>query len=251
MINKYILSFFLLGLIGCKSNEKHINKLIVGGSNNYISDTTIFKIIDKGNVIERGNEGKFVFLTKEKPYGFTSECLVAKNQYVHVLLRSYCYVSSINLACETSWGKWYGNSARFSINKFGWANQHLYVKVPDTISTGKLRIYAYYFGGGDGAEINRMEIRILDSSPFKNGINDYCFMPLCTDILKELKKLNIVSDSNSFVKNAASLDDKIFENSSLTKKEFLEECERRKKEIGNPKLFENIKAFSKQYPELL
>ncbi|MBK8674736.1 MAG: hypothetical protein IPN93_17630 [Bacteroidetes bacterium] len=104
-------------------------------------------------------------------------------------MRSNCYSSTINLACEASWGKWYGNNARFSIDKFGWANHHLYVKVPDTIQTAKLRIYGNYFGGGNGAELNRMEIRILDSSPFKNGINDYCFLPLCVDIYKEIKNL--------------------------------------------------------------
>lgn len=250
MQSKYILFSLIVLLISCNKKEKPVNKLVIGGSNNYISDTTIFKIIDKGNVIERGNEGKFVFLNNEKPYGLTSESMVTKNQYIHILLRSFSYGSNINLACEGSWGKWYGNSVRFNLNKFGWANQHLYVKVPDTILNAKLRIYAYYFGGGDGAEINRLEIRILNNSPFLNDINDYCFMPLCVDLSKELKKQKMAFDSKTFFQKAFELDEKAFENSPISKKEFALEWKRREKKMGLETLFKNISIYTSQYPEL-
>ena len=114
-----------------------------------------------------------------------------------------------------------------------------------------LRIYGNYFGGGNGAELNRMEIRILDSSPFKNGINDYCFLPLCVDIYKEIKKSNLIKNKTFYYENTFNIKDETFENYAVTKKEFEVEWEKRKKEVGEEKLVEKINNFLKQYPELL
>ena len=64
MISIFIIGIFIFFLMGCKSNERYSNKLIIRATNSYISDTIIFKIIDNGNIIENGNGSKIVFLIK-------------------------------------------------------------------------------------------------------------------------------------------------------------------------------------------
>ena len=238
-----LISIFLLANIACKKKINESISIEINANSLSINNAPEYEpnIEGIGNIIVVNENEKKVELSKEHPFGLTVSINTNGKKFVHASIRTNSKLPNLNLACESSWGKWYGNNSHFNTNKNGWSEMHLIIKVPDSLKQNNLKFYASFFGV-EPVLVDSLKIELWDESPFGNQIPDFVFQPMLYEIVHQMEYNGIEYNSNNFIEKAAELPESIFEYFGVEKSAFKKMCIQK-----GTHLFEENKKYALQF----
>jgi len=244
-MKKYSLLIFILLLanIACKKKTNKSIFIEVNANSKTIDNAPEYepKIEGIGQIVAINEKENKVELSKEHPFGLTVSFNTNGKKFVHASLLTNSTRPNLNLACESSWGKWYGNNSHFNTSKEGWSEMHLIIKVPDSLKQNTLKFYASFFGDNP-ILVDSLKIELWDESPFGNKIPDFVFQPLLYEIVHQMEYCGIDFTRDDFIDKSAQLHDNIFDYFGVEKSTFKKMCTQK-----GDKLFEENKDYALQF----
>lgn len=235
-----IIAIFCYGMVGCNNNSSSSSFSLT--SQKTSSNNTNYTVMDIGTVAKDKNNVSAIELAPKHNYGFTIEASVKPNTYYNIQLKVQSKYYTVNLATESQWYGWLGTHSPTIMNKEDdWYYLHLLIKTPDTIQTGKLKLYAYNWSG-DTSYIDSLKITETNYFPFKDTLPNFVFHPLTYDILNELA----FHTKNATEKNYIGLLDesflqKVYEKHFISKEKYNKELQRRINKSGIASVFKSVK----------
>jgi len=226
-------------MVGCKNNQSSSSFLL--SIQKTISQNPNYNIIDIGTIAKDKNNVTAIELSPKHNFGFTIDVTVKPNTYYHIQLKVQSKHYSVNLATESKWYGWLGTHSPTITNHKDWYSLHLLIKTPDTIQTGKLKIYAYNWSK-DTSYIDSLQITETNYFPFKDSLPNFVFNPLSYDILNELA----FNTKNASEKNYEDLLNQsflqtVYEKHFISKSQYKKELQRRIEKYGIASIFYSIK----------
>ena len=244
-MKKYSLLIFILLLanIACKKKTNKSIFIEVNANSKTIDNAPEYepKIEGIGQIVAINEKENKVELSKEHPFGLTVSFNTNGKKFIHASLLTNSTRPNLNLACESSWGKWYGNNSHFNTSKEGWSEMHLIIKVPDSLKQNTLKFYASFFGDNP-ILVDSLKIELWDELPFGNKIPDFVFQPLLYEIVHQLEYCGIDFTRDDFIDKSAQLPDNIFDYFGVEKSTFKKMCTQK-----GDKLFEENKDYALQF----
>lgn len=238
---RYLLyALFCYWMVGCKENNPPDFFLL--SANNTISNDANFNVVDIGIIAKDENNALAIELSPKHNFGFTVDATVKPNSYYHIQLKVKSKHYTVNLAAESEWYGWLGTHSPSITSNKDWYYLQLLIKTPDTIQTGKLKIYAHNWSG-DTCYADSLQITQTNYFPFKDSIPDFIFNPLTYAILNELAFYTKgVNESNYKDLIDDRITNVVFKNHFISRKQYKEELNRRIKQKGITAVFDAVKA---------
>ena len=141
-----ILAIFCYWMVGCTNNQSSSSFLL--SAQKTTSQDANYTVVDIGTVAKDKNNVTAIELSPKHNFGFTIDATVKPNTYYDIQLKVQSKHYTVNLATESQWYSWLGtHSPTITNSKDNWYYLHLLIKTPDTIQTGKIKIYAYNWSG--------------------------------------------------------------------------------------------------------
>lgn len=235
--------FSLVLIVACKQNPKESLVISVNANSTTIDNAPEYepKIEGIGQIVAINEKENKVELSKEYPYGLTVSFNTNGKKLIHASLLTNSTKPNLNLACESSWGKWYGNNSHFNTTKEGWSEMHLIIKVPDSLKQNTLKFYASFFGDNP-VLVDSLKIELWDESPYGNQVPEYLFQPMLYEIVHQMDYNGLDFDKKNFIEKSLKLPDNIFEYFAVEKSTFKKICTKK-----GDKLFEENKEYALQF----
>ncbi len=184
-----------------------------------------------------------VQLSDNHTFGFTVEANVEPSTYYYLKIKVKSKEYTVNLAAEPGWSEWIGSKyPTFIDNSKEWYYIHLFIKTPDTITNGKLKIYAYNWAK-ETCFIDSLQITEFKDFPYEDSLPYFIFNPLTYDILNELAFYRKNANEKNY---AGLLDNKmldiVFQNQGITKDQYKDELKRRIRIYGITAVLNEVKT---------
>lgn len=201
-----------------------------------------YTVVDIGTIAKDKNNVSVIELSPKHNFGFTIDATVKPNTYYHIQLKVQSKHYTVNLATESQWYEWLGTHNPTITNKTdNWYFLHLLIKTPDTIQTGKLKIYAYNWSN-DTCYADSLHITETNYFPFKDTLPNFVFNPLTYDILNELAfYTKIVTEKNYSDLLDESLLKNVYDKHFILNSQYKKELHRRIDKYGIISVLNNVK----------
>ena len=227
-------------MISC-THKQSFNSFILT-TQNHKSNNSNFKLVDIGTIAYYNAFTKAIQLSPKHNFGFTIEKNVKPKTYYHLQLKVHSKNYSVNLATESNFYGWIGShNPTFQDKSKEWYYINLFIKTPDTIKQGIMKIYAYNWTN-DTAYVDSLKVTEYSEFPFQDSVPDFIFKPLTYNLLNELAFYG----KNVSVENFLDLLDEdilfsVFDKQFIPKKEYIKELNRRTKKCKLNDIFDMIK----------
>jgi len=227
-------------MVGCTSNQLSSSFLL--SSQKTTSQDANYTVVNIGTIAKDKNNVLAIELSPKHNFGFTIDAKVKPNTYYDIQLKVQSKHYTVNLATESQWYGWLGtHSPTITNSNDGWYYLHLLIKTPDTIQTGKMKLYAYNWSS-DTCYADSLKITETNYFPFKDTLPNFVFNPLTYNILNELA----FHTKNATVKNYQDLLNEsflqtVYEKHFISNTQYKKELQRRIQKYNIASVFESVK----------